>query len=74
MLHVIKFKTETICTLFAPCLGLYYRINSILPQCKKEGNDQKGALAIRRIFSLVDMITKPNFSNCHKVFKIGLFR
>ena len=34
----------------------------------------KGALAIRRIFSLVDMITKPLFSNCPNVFKIGLFR
>ena len=34
----------------------------------------KGALAIRRIFSLVGMITKPKFSNCPNVFKIGLFR
>ena len=34
----------------------------------------KGALAIRRIFSLVDMITKPKFSNCPNVFKIGPFR
>ena len=34
----------------------------------------KGALAIRRIFSLVDMITKPKFSNCPNIFKIGLFR
>ena len=34
----------------------------------------KGALAIRRIFSLVDMITKPKFSNCPNVFKIGLFQ
>ena len=35
---------------------------------------EKGALAIKRIFSLVDMITKPKFSNCPNVFKIGLFR
>ena len=28
----------------------------------------KGALVIRRIFSLVDMITKPKFSNCPNVF------
>ena len=28
----------------------------------------KGALAIRRIFSLVDMIKKPKFSNCPNVF------
>ena len=34
----------------------------------------KGALAIRRIFSLVDMITKPKFSNSPNIFKIGLFR
>ena len=34
---------------------------------------RKGALAIRRIFSLVDMITKPKFSNCPNIFKIGLF-
>ena len=34
----------------------------------------KGALVIRRIFSLVDMITKPKFSNCPNVLKIGLFR
>ena len=36
--------------------------------------DMKGTLAIRRIFSLVDMITKPKFSNCPNVFKIGLLR
>ena len=36
--------------------------------------DHKGVLAIRRIFSLVDMITKPKFSNCPNIFKIGLFR
>ena len=35
---------------------------------------QKGALVIRRVFSLVDMITKPKFSNYPYVFKIGLFR
>ena len=35
---------------------------------------KKGALAIRRIFSLVDMITKPKFSNCPNIFKIGLVR
>ena len=34
----------------------------------------KGALAIRRIFSLVDMITKPKFSNYPNTFKIGLLR
>ena len=34
----------------------------------------KEALAIRRIFSLVDMITKTKISNHPYVFKIGLFR
>ena len=34
----------------------------------------QGALAIRRIFSLVDRITKPKFSNCPNIFIIGLFR
>ena len=34
----------------------------------------EGALAIRRIFSLVDMIKKPKLSNCPNVFEIGLFR
>ena len=32
----------------------------------------KGVLAIRRIFSLVDMITNTKFSNCSNVFKIGV--
>ena len=34
----------------------------------------KEALAIRRIFSLVDMITKAKFSNSPNDFKIRLFR
>ena len=34
----------------------------------------KGALGIRRVFSLVEMITKTKFSNCGNVFKSGLFR
>ena len=45
------------------------RILSLFPNSFDEG-----ALVIRRIFFLVDMITKPKFSNCHYVFKIGLFR
>ena len=36
-------------------------------------NHGKGDLAIRRIFSLVDMITKPKFSNCPNIFKLELF-
>ena len=34
----------------------------------------KGVLAIRRVFSLVDMITNTKFSNCPNVFKIGVVR
>ena len=58
----------------------HLKYSSILVICV--GNEQikftgsifcKGALAIRRIFSLVEMITKPKFSNCPNVFKIGLF-
>ena len=36
--------------------------------------DSKEALAIRRVFSLVDMITNTKFSNCILVFKIGAVR
>ena len=50
-----------------PFLELEREVDGINPYTK-------GALAIRRIFSLVDMITKPKFSNCPNVFKIGLFR
>ena len=32
---------------------------------------RKEALAIRRVFSLVDMITNTKFSNCTLVFTIG---
>ena len=34
----------------------------------------KGALAIRRIFSLVDKSAHTKFSNCLKVFEIGVVR
>ena len=40
------------------------------PECSHQAC-LKGVLAIRRIFL---MITKPKFSNCSNVFKIGLFR
>ena len=35
---------------------------------------RKEALVIRRVFSLVDMITNTKFSNCTLVFKIGAAR
>ena len=34
----------------------------------------KEALVIRRVFSLLDMITNTKFSNCTLVFKIGADR
>ena len=37
-----------------------------------EGSLNKELLAIRRIFSLVDMITNTKFSNYSNVFKIGV--
>ena len=40
---------------------------------KKEQKECKEALAIRRIFSLVAMITKVKFSNSPNDFKIRLF-
>ena len=49
------------------------KYNSLL--FSKIGKDvAKGALAIRRVFSLVDMITSTKFSNCTFVFKIGAVR
>ena len=37
-----------------------------------ENIDPKEHLAIRRIFSLVDIITNTKFSNCPNVFEIGV--
>ena len=39
---------------------------------KKTVRPTQEVLAIRRIFSLVDMITKTKFSNSPNVFKIGV--
>ena len=41
--------------------------------CVLKAEPGKKALAIRRIFSLVGMITKPKFSNSPNDFKIRLF-
>ena len=55
--------------------GFYgYRIKFICHFTSMDFGYYQGALAIRRVFSLVDMITKPKFSNCPNIFKIGLFR
>ena len=37
--------------------------------CEHRLNSSEELLAIRRIFSLVDMITNTKFSNCPNVFK-----
>ena len=37
-----------------------------------QGSLSKELLAIRRIFSLVDMINNIKFSNCPNVFEIGV--
>ena len=42
------------------------------PQFFTEGPGIKEHLAIRRTFSLVDMITNTKFSNCPNVFEIGV--
>ena len=42
-------------------------------QKKKSGFQGQEALATRRIFSLVEMITKAKFSNSPNDFKIPLF-
>ena len=50
-------------------------ISTFLDFLKSGGGGGGGeALAIRRIFSLVDMITKAKFSNSPNDFKIRLFR
>ena len=50
---------------------LNYYTNLSLFTCFKLVND-KEVLAIRRIFSPVDMITVTKFSNCPNVFRIGV--
>ena len=49
------------------CLKGVKTMDMILGKCKE-------VLAIRRIFSLVDMIANTKFSNCPNVFKIGVVR
>ena len=57
MLHKVIFEVSTLSS------GSHFvRCDSIICAILVE-HRFKGALAIRRIFSLVDMITKPKFSN-----------
>ena len=44
----------------------------MLPTATDIYHRDKEHLAIRRILSLVDMITNTKFSNCRNVFKIGV--
>ena len=46
-------------------------ITTLVPAKEFYEHDKK-VLAIRRIFSLVDIITNTKFSNCANVFKIGV--
>ena len=39
---------------------------------ESQPQNTEGVLGIRRIFSLVDMITNTKFSNCSDVFKIDV--
>ena len=48
-------------------------VKILLQKCFTEIMERE-ALAIRRVFSLVDMITNTKFSNCTLVFKIGAVR
>ena len=45
-----------------------------LPNNTYDVHGHQEALAIRRVFSLVDMITNTKFSNCSLLFKIGAVR
>ena len=47
------------------CVEYVQRLKSLFQQSKEH-------LAIRRTFSLVDMITNTKFSNCPNVFEIGV--
>ena len=47
-------------------VAAHFTLNNFVSKPVKEH------LAIRRIFSLVDMITNTKFSNCPNVFEIGV--
>ena len=47
-------------------------LQSVILSVKTNRWDRKEHLAIRRTFSLVDMITNTKFSNCPNVFEIGV--
>ena len=48
-------------------------MSQVLKYCKDSAiKNKKEHLAIRRTFSLVDMITNTKFSNCPNVFEIGV--
>ena len=54
------------------CTCIYFYSLSLHDLLSPVNSWQQGVLAIRRIFSLVDMITNTKFSNCPNVLKIGV--
>ena len=72
-IHLQKFET----LVFNDTVQVYtFGVESFTDEWIREQCNltSQGALGIRRIFSLVDMITNPKFLNCPNIFKIGLFR
>ena len=64
------YQTESEKSLKSVRLVLLATTNSATGVCQR--NLTQEVLAIRRTFSLVDMITNTKFSNCSNVFKIGV--
>ena len=64
----VKMKCERAAKTGSSLKDFLFAVKPTLSNCHLP----KEVLAIRRIFSLVDMITNTKFSNCHNVFKIGV--
>ena len=62
------FKSGNLCTVDAQ---IFLFLFSLYVTCMHIGFVTNGVLAIRRIFSLFDMLTNTKFSNC-SVLKIGV--
>ena len=72
--HKSQYFECVICDGFGKvCLGFFVTVAFISPGLASSLMPHivstKEALAIRRVFSLVDMITNTKFSNCTHVFK-----
>ena len=70
--HKITFGAPSSGGVFCSACGAFIYSSNL--NMKQTRSLSEGVLAIRRIFSLVGIITKPKFSSCPFVFKIGLFR